>query len=90
MRRYLVTQNELASIVVGTVERPTPDTKRLRIDVTPGASVAGREIRFTGNEAVETKALQAEVTASGIDVEAWVDRTVLVRELQTCTTSRAT
>jgi outer membrane protein assembly factor BamA len=83
VRRYLVTQNEIASIVVGTIDHPTPDTKRVRIDVTPGASVTGREIRFTGNDAINAKELQAEVTASGIDVEAWLDRTVLEREIQT-------
>ncbi len=27
VRRYLVTQNELASVVVGTVDHPTPDTQ---------------------------------------------------------------
>lgn len=83
VRRYLVTQNELASIVVGTIDRPTPDSKRVRIDITPGASVAGREIRFTGNEGIDAKDLQNEVITSGIDVEAWLDRTVLERELQT-------
>jgi outer membrane protein insertion porin family len=83
VRRYLVTQNEIASIVVGTIDRPTPDSKRVRIDITPGASVTSREIRFTGNEGIDAKELQEEVTASGIDVEAWLDRTVLERELQT-------
>ena len=82
VRRYLVTQNELASIVVGTVDQPTPDSKRVRIDITPGASVAGREVRFTGNKGIDEKTLQGEVTSSGIAVEAWLDRTVLERELQ--------
>ena len=83
VRRYLVTQNELASIVVGTVDSPTPDSKRVRIDITPGAAVARREIRFTGNEGIDARTLQAEVTASGIEIDAWLDRTVLERELRT-------
>ena len=50
VRRYLVTTNELGSVVVGTISRPAEDLKRFRIDITPGASVTGREIRFTGNQ----------------------------------------
>ena len=35
---------------------PTPDTKRLRIEVTPGAPVTGREIRFAGNLELDARA----------------------------------
>ena len=37
VRRYLVAGNELGSVVVGRIDRPSADRrKRLRIDVTPG------------------------------------------------------
>ena len=36
VRRHLVGLNELGSVVVGTLDRPAPDTKRLRIAVTAG------------------------------------------------------
>ena len=49
VRRHLVEQNELASVVVGQIDRPAADSKRLRIDVTPGAPVTAREIRVSGN-----------------------------------------
>ena len=83
VRRYLVTQNELVSVVVGTIDRPAPETKRLRIDVTPGASVDRREIRFDGNTGIGTSDLLDEVTAAGLEIEAWLDRAVLEREILT-------
>ena len=83
VRRHLVTTNQLNSVVVGTVERPSPDVKRLRIDVTPGFTVTGREIRFTGNHALDGAALGGEITAAGLVDEAWLDRTLVERALVT-------
>ncbi len=56
VRYHLVTTDELGNVVVGTIDRPDPDTKRLRIEVTPGAPVTGREIRFVGNIALDARA----------------------------------
>jgi outer membrane protein insertion porin family len=82
VRRYLVTTNDLGSVVVGRIDRPSPDTKRLRIDVTPGAPVSGREIRFAGNDALDDARLNAEIAAAGLSIEAWLDRTVVERALK--------
>jgi outer membrane protein insertion porin family len=82
VRRYLVTTGELGSIVVGRIDRPADDVKRLRIDVTPGAPVDGREIRFTGNRQLDTARLQQEITSAGLEVEAWLDRTLVERTLR--------
>jgi outer membrane protein insertion porin family len=81
VRRHLVTTNELGSVVVGTVDRPSPDVKRLRIEVTAGAPVSGREIRFTGNQHFSDDRLTGEILAAGVEVEAWLDRTVVERTL---------
>lgn len=81
VRRFLVTQDELASVVVGTIERPAPDQKRVRIDVTPGVPVTGREIRFTGHPSVRTGVLDDVLSAAGVELEAWIDRTVVEREV---------
>ena len=83
VRRHLVTTNQLNSVVVGTVDRSLPGVKRLRIEVTPGFTVTGREIRFTGNQALDGDALAAEITASGLVDEAWLDRTLVERALVT-------
>jgi outer membrane protein insertion porin family len=82
VRRYLVNSNELANVVVGTIDRPSPDTKRLRIEVTPGAPVTGREIRFAGNIELDAERLRTEITQQGLDVEAWLDRTVVEEALR--------
>ena len=82
VRRHLVTTNELASIVVGTIERPSADVKQLRIEVTPGVPVTGREFRFTGNQSFPAGALDAEITRAGLDTEAWLDRTLVERALR--------
>ena len=82
VRRHLVTTGELASIVVGQVERPSPDVKRLRIEVTPGVPVTGREIRFTGNRRIAAGRLTSEVAAAGLEVEAWLNRSVVERLLR--------
>jgi outer membrane protein assembly complex protein YaeT len=82
VRRYLLGTGELASVVVGQIDRTTPDVKRLRIEVTPGAPVTGREIRFTGNQQVEAERLSEEIAAAGLDAEAWLDRTVVERTLR--------
>jgi outer membrane protein insertion porin family len=82
VRRHLVGTNELASVVVGRVDRPNEGTKRLRIEVTPGAPVTGREIRFAGNIEIEAGALQAEIVESGLEIEAWLDRTVVEEALR--------
>ena len=82
VRRHLVTSDELASVVVGRIDRPDGNTKRLRIDVTPGAPVTAREIRFAGNVEIEARALSAEIVESGLEIEAWLDRTVVEKALQ--------
>jgi outer membrane protein assembly factor BamA len=83
VRRHLVGLNELGSVVVGTLSRPTPATKRLLIEVTPGVGLSGREIRFTGNQELATDVLQAHVAAAGLTVEGWLDRTVIEQVLVT-------
>lgn len=82
VRRHLVTTGDLGSVVVGRIDRPNPETKRLRIDVTPGAPVTGREIRFTGNIQLSNQRLQAEIVEAGVEIEAWLDRTVAERALR--------
>jgi hemolysin activation/secretion protein len=64
------------------IDRPDPGTKRLRIDVTPGAPVTGREIRFVGNTALDQKRLDSEIVEAGVETEGWLDRTVVERALR--------
>lgn len=82
VRRHLVSSNDLGSVVVGRIDRPTPDTKRLRIDVTPGAPVTGRQIRFIGNVELDKARLDAEIAEAGLEIEAWLDRTVVERAIR--------
>ena len=82
VRRHLVTTGDLGSVVVGRIDRPNPETKRLRIDVTPGAPVTAREIRFVGNTALDKTRLDAEIAAANLEVEAWLDRAVVERMLK--------
>ncbi len=82
VRYHLVTSGDLGSIVVGRIDRPDPDTKRLRIDVTPGAPVTGREIRVVGNVTLDRQRLEAELEAAGVEIEAWLDRSVAERALR--------
>ncbi|MGE0864151.1 MAG: translocation/assembly module TamB domain-containing protein [Vicinamibacterales bacterium] len=83
VRRHLVSNNELGSVVVGTLDRPSPDTKRLRIDITAGVTVAGREIRFRGNRHLTSDQLMGEIVADGLEIEAWLDRTAAEQVLLT-------
>jgi outer membrane protein insertion porin family len=82
VRRHLVDSGELASIVVGRIDRPAADVKRLRIEVTPGAPVTGREIRFTGNQQIDAARLSGEIATAGLEMEAWLDRTIVERTLR--------
>jgi hypothetical protein len=82
VRRFLVSTNDLGSVVVGRIDRPRPDTKRLRIEVTPGAPVTGREIRFIGNVEIDEARLNAEIAEANVGVEAWLDRAVIERTLK--------
>ena len=82
VRRHLVNSNDLASVVVGRIDRPDANTKRLRIDVTPGAPVTAREIRFAGNLELDARALNAEIVEAGLEIEAWLDRTVVEKALR--------
>jgi outer membrane protein insertion porin family len=82
VRRHLVSSNDLASVVVGRIDRPDGNTKRLRIDVIPGAPVTAREIRFAGNLEIDARALNAEIVESGLEIEAWLDRTVVEKALR--------
>jgi outer membrane protein assembly factor BamA/autotransporter translocation and assembly factor TamB len=77
VRRHLVTSGDLGSVVVGRIDRPSADTKRLRIEVTPGAPVTGREIRYAGNQALDKARLDLAIAEAGLEVEAWLDRTVV-------------
>lgn len=82
VRSHLVTSDDLGSIVVGRIDRPNANTKRLRIDVTPGAPVTAKEIRFAGNVVLDQARLDAEIVESNLQVEAWLDRAVVERTLQ--------
>ena len=82
VRYKLVTSGDLGSVVVGRIDRPDPDTKRLRIDVTPGAPVTGREIRLVGNAVLNKQRLTGEILRAGVEVEGWLDRTVVERALR--------
>jgi outer membrane protein insertion porin family len=82
VRRHLVDEGELANVVVGRIDRPAENTKRLRIEVTPGAPVTAREIRVSGNVEVDAARLDAEVAAAGLEIEAWLDRTLVERTLR--------
>jgi outer membrane protein insertion porin family len=83
VRRHLLTATgEIGSVVVGRIDRPGPDVKRVRIDVTPGAPVTGREIRFTGNQQLEAAQLLTEIKEAGLEEEAWLDRAVPERTLR--------
>jgi outer membrane protein insertion porin family len=82
VRRHLVQSGELANVVVGLIDRPDPNTKRLRIEVTPGAPVTAREIRVNGNTTLSADRLNAEIQAAGLEVEAWLDRSVAERTLR--------
>jgi outer membrane protein assembly factor BamA/autotransporter translocation and assembly factor TamB len=82
VRRHLVEKNDLAGVVVGRIDRPNPDSKRLRIDVTPGVPVTGREFRFAGNLELTAAALNAEIVESGLTIEAFLDRTVVEKALR--------
>lgn len=81
VRRHLVTGGDLGSVVVGLIDRPDLETKRLRIEVTPGVPVTGREIRFSGNAAVDSTRLHAAIADAGVEMEAWLDRAVVERTL---------
>lgn len=74
VRRYLVGTNELGSVVVGTVDRSLPDTKRLTIEVTEGVRVSGREIRVTGQQALDGDRLLDAIEAQGLGVDVWLNR----------------
>jgi outer membrane protein insertion porin family len=82
VRRHLVESGELASVVVGRIDRPDANTKRLRIDVTPGAPVTARELRVSGNVALDAARLDEELQAAGIEVETWLDRTLAERTIR--------
>ena len=81
VRRYLLGTGEIVSVVVGSVDR-TGDTKRLRIEVTPGAPVSSREIRFSGNAHFDTARLKSELTAAGLEPDAWLDPSRLEHALR--------
>jgi outer membrane protein assembly factor BamA len=82
VRRHLVESGELASVVVGRIDRPDANTKRLQIEVTPGAPVTAREIRVSGNLELSADRLNAEIAAAGLEVEAWLDRSVVEQTLR--------
>ncbi len=50
--------------------------------MTPGAPVTAREIRVSGNTELSADRLNAEIAAAGLEVEAWLDRTVVERTLR--------
>jgi outer membrane protein assembly factor BamA/autotransporter translocation and assembly factor TamB len=82
VRQYLVIEGDLGSVVVGRIDRPDPDTKRLRIEVTPGVPISAREIRVSGNEALGAARLNAAIQDAGVELEGWLDRTVIEKAIR--------
>jgi outer membrane protein insertion porin family len=82
VQRDLVNHGELNSIVLGSVSRDEQGNKRVRIDVTPGIPVSGRQLRFEGNEHLSAQQLHEAIRASRIDLEPWFDPKVLDRPIR--------
>ncbi len=82
VQRDLVRRGELNSIVLGTVTRDAQGNKHVRLDVTPGIPVSGRELRFAGNDHVSSQQLQEAIAAARIDLEPWFDPKVLERPIR--------
>jgi outer membrane protein assembly factor BamA/autotransporter translocation and assembly factor TamB len=82
VRQYLVIDGDLGSVVVGRIDRPDANTKRLRIEVTPGVPISAREIRVSGNETIRAADLNTAIQDAGVELEGWLDRTVVEKALR--------
>jgi outer membrane protein assembly factor BamA len=68
----LVRRNVIGATVKATVVEPTPERKVLRIEVRGGTTVARREVRYQGADAVEASTLAAVVEAYYLDEWIWI------------------
>ncbi|MGE3276520.1 MAG: translocation/assembly module TamB domain-containing protein [Vicinamibacterales bacterium] len=71
--RRLVRDGVIGSEVSAGVATASADRKVIRIDVTRGTTVGHRELRFTGNAAVEASRLETAVQRAGLGPEAWLE-----------------
>ena len=77
VRRYLVEEGHLQSMVALEVVDATGDEKRITLDVEPGPRAAGRVIRFSGNDRLRDERLGLLLTP-GRDGDAWAGGDELV------------
>jgi outer membrane protein insertion porin family len=81
VRRHLIESGHVEGVVESRFDTAA-GVKRAVVTVVPGPPVEGREIRFTGNAAIDSSRLAEAVTAANLDVEGWLDPQRLVPVLQ--------
>jgi len=80
LRRHLLASGYVEGKVRGAIEM-SGDTKTLHLTVEEGARTERRELLFRGNDAVSDGELEAVLTQSGLELEAWIDPDAAVRAL---------
>ncbi len=83
VQRDLIDEGYVGNKVDPRVVQPNPQTKELRIAVTPGVKVSGREIRFAGNEGFNRGRLEGVLAQQGLQDTVWLDQSQLTRAIET-------
>lgn len=71
--RQLLAEGLLGSTVDARVTVSTPEEKEVRVTIDPGTRVSKREIRFTGNQSIDSSRLQDVISQQDLDVDGWLN-----------------
>lgn len=71
--RHLLAENLVGGTVEARVAVSTAEQKEVHVTIVPGAQVAKREIRYSGNQSVPSSRLDTTVEQAGLQIDGWLN-----------------
>ncbi len=73
IRRHLITENIVGSLVEAVIGVSTPQRKQVRISIEAGTHVRSRRIEVSGNEAFDSGDFEKAIEDAGIAIDGWLE-----------------
>jgi outer membrane protein assembly complex protein YaeT len=73
IRRHLVSEDIIGSMVEAVVAVSTPERKQVRVSVEAGVHVSSREVQYTGNATFDRGDLDSVIATAGLETDGWLE-----------------
>jgi outer membrane protein insertion porin family len=73
IRRHLVGEDIVGSMVEAVVAISTPERKQVRVSVEAGVAVSSRDVQYTGNATFDRGDLDSVIADAGLETDGWLE-----------------